>query len=216
LVSILRFIFSAMWSDAFRCSRIEQVRSTAGVSVALIGLAVAVVGGCSSARCGPARGPLILEAKLDDLWDLARQELKRRHFRLDRVDRRVGLIETFPMTSRQWFEFWRRDVVDSGALAESSLQTIRRSVRLKIASAPPRQCTLSCRVTVERLAPAGSIKTSSRGVLPMCRAGTARLAALEPSPTTDGHRRQWIPLGNDPALEADILRSIEKATRQNR
>ncbi len=96
------------------------------IILALLFLALTVGGlGCSE-PIATAPEPLLVQAEVDQIWQLCQTELKTRGFHLNRVDRRSGIIETYPLTSKQWFEFWRQDVVTVYDLAESSLHTIRR------------------------------------------------------------------------------------------
>ncbi len=66
------------------------------------------------------------------LWTSAQDIARRFLFRLDRQDYRAGLITTEPLTSAQFFEFWRPDNSTGTEVAESSLATIRRTLRFEI------------------------------------------------------------------------------------
>jgi len=169
--------------------------------------------GCASTP--PAAGENVLVLKDSDTiaqaWQLCQKELKDRGFELDRVNRRDGVIETFPLTSRQWFEFWRSDVVDPNGLAESSLHTIRRRATLRLLSAADQASRLRCEVTVERLAAPPVVvsgRARSRGFF---RGGTGAIPGLSLEQMDDMHPAQWVALGNDPYLEADIIGTLEMA-----
>lgn len=136
------------------------------------------------------------------IWEVCQRELKGRQFRLDRVDKRSGIIETYPLVSKQWFEFWRNDVVDSYSQSESNLHTVRRKVILKVKSQTSEGHRIQCQVKVERL-------SSHKIVL----TGTARARKIFSYRITEQNRKkmQWIPLGRDFALEKSIVASIEKS-----
>ncbi len=66
------------------------------------------------------------------LFDACLDTLRDHRFKLDRVDRHEGTITTFPVTSQQFFEFWRNDVYTAYDLVEASLLTIRRRVEIRL------------------------------------------------------------------------------------
>ena len=155
-----------------------------------------------------SRGPLILSVDPESLWQISQAELKKRGFRLDRVDRRSGIIETFRTTSGQWFEFWRRDTAGPDALAESSLRTIRRSVRLEISSVPLGQYRLRCIVTVEKLSTEPTFISGRVRARTIFSGAAGRVPGLGTGQKNE-QQTSWVPLGRDPALESDILESIK-------
>jgi len=160
-----------------------------------------------SVKEGAGEG-IIVEAEAEILWQSCQSELKNRGFRLDRVDLRSGVIETFPMVSSQWFEFWRRDVADAASLAESSLQTIRRRVGIKLTPMGGDKYRFNCRVTVQRLSippPAVSGSVWAEHVF----SSTAGRSPVWNDPggiLEDGW--VWVTLGNDTALADEIIRSV--------
>lgn len=97
-------------------------------------LALLLAGGCArhtepvvpQAPLSPA------EQNFESLWQASLRTLQRYHFTVDRTDRRAGVIETFPMTSQQWFEAWRKDASSGRDLIEGSLQGVTRQARVKI------------------------------------------------------------------------------------
>ncbi len=106
------------------------------------------------------------EQNFEALWQASLRTLQRYHFVIDRTDRRAGVIETFPMTAQQWFEFWRDDAVTGKDLLEGSLQGVKRQARVRIVPeqapgattapgaatrpAQPRQYRLSVEVVILR------------------------------------------------------------------
>ena len=166
--------------------------------------------GCESARKSPvpqssvASGSVVVGADLGHVWQVSQAELRHRGFMLDIVDVRDGEIETFPRTSSGWLEFWGHDVVTPQARAESSLRTIRRTVRLGLKPLSHGQCQLTCRVLVEQFC------AGPRRVLGVLRAeyvlGSSGWQSLGNS--DDNRPEHWINLGRDTALETAILSSI--------
>lgn len=145
-------------------------------------------------------------ADFDALWDAALRVLRRRGFEPDRQDRAEGVIVTAPATTRQWFEFWRRDAVDAYSVLEASLHTIQRRVTVRIPRDP---IGVDVQVEVLRLmTPERQVTTASGGLNLFASA----------VPTTEGERVVrsadaigWEPLGRDAALEQAILDQILRA-----
>jgi hypothetical protein len=71
------------------------------------------------------------QAQLNDLLDTCEDVLRDQGFRIDRVDRRAGVVTTHPETSKHFFEVWRKDVANNYDFWEASLNTIRRSVEIQ-------------------------------------------------------------------------------------
>jgi len=69
----------------------------------------------------------------DAVWHGSLEVLRACRFRIDRQDRRAGIITTRPMLARHWFEFWRRDAVSSFDLIEGTVQTVMRQAKVRIA-----------------------------------------------------------------------------------
>ncbi len=170
--------------------------------------------GCASTPVESAKETIIVEAEAGVLWQSCQSELKNRGFRLDRVDLRSGIIETFPMVSSEWFEFWQRDVVDAASLAESSLQTIRRRVGIRLTPLGGNKYRFNCRVTVQRLSmppPAISGSVWTENVF----SGTAGRSSVwsDPAGVLEGGW-VWVTLENDTALADDIIRSVNMVLKK--
>jgi len=169
--------------------------------------------GCTESVAVPAE-PLLVRAEPDRLWQLCQRELKQRGFTLDRVDRRSGMIETDPLTSKQWFEFWRRDVVTDRDVAESSLHTVRRKVYLAVSAAPDNQHRLQCRVAVERLSAPPELISGQVRVRDIFGQAAGRI----PTPAVSEKRKkqapQWVPIAQDHALETEILQALRQTLQR--
>lgn len=142
----------------------------------------------------------------DALWEAIQETLRRGRFRLDRVDRHTGVVTTMPETSQQFFEFWRHDVDTREDLWESTLNLIRRRVRVSLNRADDaRSAELNVVVFKERLSSPDRQFNST---------GAAFRFFGERLPSTTGAAKvtadddRWLELGRDPAMEDYLLRSI--------
>ena len=79
------------------------------------------------------------ERNFQALWQAGRRVLRKYNFTLDRQDRRAGVITTLPLTGKHFFEFWRTDAATNFDLAEGTIQTIYRVVRVTIRPAEANQ-----------------------------------------------------------------------------
>ncbi len=86
----------------------------------------------------------------DRLWDAARRAALARGFELDRTDYRAGIILTEPLTSAQWFEPWRDDVVSIRDRNQATLGGYRRTIRFEFTRGDDGTYTVSPKVLVER------------------------------------------------------------------
>jgi hypothetical protein len=155
--------------------------------------------------------PRVLSGDPNMIWQAAKSELILRGFKIDRLDQRTGRMETYPLASKQWFEFWRNDVVDSDSLAESSLQTVRRKIRLTLALDPSGTSRLDCQVLVERLA---SHPDATRRIIrarDIFASTSGRMPTLQSWADRRKYDQIWIPLGRDEPLETVVLEDIEKS-----
>ena len=66
------------------------------------------------------------------VWDGSLDVLRACRFRIDRQDRRAGVITTRPMLARHWFEFWRHDALSLFDLLEGTIQTVMRRAEVRI------------------------------------------------------------------------------------
>ena len=180
------------------------------ISLVLVFLALAVGNQGCSEPIAAAPEPLLIQAEVDQIWQLCQAELKKRGFTLDRVDRRSGIIQTYPLTSRQWFEFWRQDVVTDRDLAESSLHTVRRSVSIAVSAAPEDRHRLQCRVAVERLSAPLELTSGQVRVRDIFAQSAGRIPTPQVSEKRKKHPPRWLPIGQDHALEKDILQAIHQ------
>lgn len=156
----------------------------------------------------PPEGPTVAvveeRSEVNPLWDSTIAVLRKCDFRIDRQDRSQGVITTQPVTSMQWFEFWRQDVAHPYDYLQASLDTIERKVTVKFRNG--NNWTIDVQVDVYRMnSPDVQITTASSAV--------HALSGL--LPTTEGqvypHARegeQWVPMGRDGNMEARLMQRI--------
>ena len=148
------------------------------------------------------------------LWTAAEDVARDFLFRLDRQDYRAGLLTTRPMVSAQWFEPWRRDVRTAADRNESSLATIRRTIRFEFERLDDGEYRVTPKVLVERQALAEQRITSAVGYRQYFR------RPIRPQDRPRGTResdvgiylpnRYWYPVGRDHEFERALAQAIEK------
>jgi len=171
-------------------------------------LSVSLCGpGCVS-QTGPGRLTVRLENRQEYLqfWRQCVDTVRSFGFRLDRVDPSAGVITTYPETSKQWFEFWRRDVQGADELLEASLHTVRRKLAVRVTPAgEPHRYRVTAEATVERLSLPERQVTASSAAL---QAFGSRLPTAEGEIEGPQARGHWVLLGRDGRLERAVLGEI--------
>ncbi len=158
----------------------------------------------------------------DRLCTAAASTLRRHGFRLDRLDRRAGVITTSPQTSQHFFEFWRRDVDSAYDWFDATINPMRRRVELTIGGKVegrrskvqgptfdlrPSAFDLVIRVTVhkERLS-APDRQFNDAGAAYQFFGFSLPSTTGQPVITPADER--WVPQGRDGAMERYLLREI--------
>jgi hypothetical protein len=147
----------------------------------------------------------------DRLWDAADEVSRDLLFKIDRQNRRLGLLTTEPNVSAQWFEPWRREVQSPGELAESSAATIRRTITYKFDKQGDGY-VVTPKVLIERQAiserrVSGYLaKTYFRGDRDAAGSREADAGVILPDSC-------WYPTGRDHALETLLAEKIEAKLR---
>jgi hypothetical protein len=174
----------------------------------LILAALVLASGCTShVQTQRTAQPLRLEgAAYPHVMEAAERILGEMHFAIAKLDAEQGIIRTQPLTGAQFFELWRSDNATFGGAAEANLQTIRRSVELKVTPEDGRVC-VDCTVSVQRLSLPENEVASVSQAYQMHGASTAAIQTLELSPV-QRQAMAWIDLGLDPDLAARILTRI--------
>jgi hypothetical protein len=135
-------------------------------------------------------------------------------FKLDRIDYREGVLTTQPMVSAQWFEPWRRDAPTGYDCAESSIATIRRTIRFEFTRQPDDTWEVAPKVLIERQA------ISEKRITAVVRYRNVFSAPAGTSYRPYGTResdvgvmlpeRYWYPVRRDSTFE----RALAQAVRQ--
>ena len=161
--------------------------------------------------------PAVASVGHDDfnqLWGAARRAIVSRSFTIDRVDLRGGVMTTLPQISKQLFEVWRNDVGTLPAALESTLSTVRRSVRVEITRLDDGTYEAVPMVVVEKYA------QSERRITSVAR--YAEIFALDPLQQGTRERDRfgadlplayWYALGRDTALEKQIAADVRRDLR---
>ena len=142
----------------------------------------------------------------DRAWEAVQETLRRRGFRLDRVDRGAGIVTTFPATSQHFFEVWRHDVNTAPDFWESSLNPMRRWVEVHVARGDDetwREIAVS--VHKERLS-SPDRQFNSTGAAFQFFGDTLPSTTGQALVTAEDDR--WLDRGRDSAMEEYLLRAI--------
>jgi len=99
-------------------------------ALVLFGMAWAV--GCQPKPVPLAEARVTADEDFNAVWEASMEVLRQYRFTPDRTDPREGLIVTFPLLGKQWFEFWRADASEPDDVIESSLHTIYRTATVSI------------------------------------------------------------------------------------
>jgi hypothetical protein len=184
--------------------------------------------GCESHQVVPLAAQMHCEGHITkaDAMQAAQDVLLRMDFAIEKLDVEQGILWTRPLRGAQFFEFWRRDNVGSFATVEANLQTVRRTVELRVGTqdagtseedgnvgGPPSAAagplTIECRVSVQRLSlPENEIPSISQTFRIHSQSkATAQRIAVTPQ---QERAMAWVDLGKDPDLAVEILRRVSQ------
>ena len=156
--------------------------------------------------------PAVTEASspdFDKLWNACRSALVADGFLIDRTDYRDGVITTLPLPSKQFYEVWKTDVVTVHDLAQSSLGTMRRTVRIDIRRGDDGKFHAAPKVVVDRFSLLAKRITSVAQYRMVFAITTndVRLSTEEEGPNVVA--QYWYPVARDYNLEKDIVSSAK-------
>jgi hypothetical protein len=177
-------------------------------SILILSAVAASSSGCVASRSMDlSNSAEVRTSDFESLWDRCARTLRKHHFRLDRQDRRAGVITTHPEVSKQFFEFWRSDAPGLRQAIESNLHTVRRTVEVSIERKDGDLYTIAVQVQKNRYsAPERQVTTAS---------GALQIFG-EKLPTTTGKMLpeeagvHWASLGRDVILEGMIVDRISR------
>jgi hypothetical protein len=144
--------------------------------------------------------------------EVAQDILRDMFFEVEKFDVNQGLIRTRPLSGAQFFEFWRQDNATPLETAESSLQSLRRTVELQFTT-ESNEVIVTCTVLVRRLSIPEMEIAGMTQAASLYTHSDASLQQLQLNAEQAKHMA-WIDLGRDPALEKRILTRILAKVRQ--
>jgi hypothetical protein len=151
----------------------------------------------------------ISAADFDALWNACREAVQAHGFLIDRTDYREGILTTLPLVSKQFYELWRNDVVDAHGLTQSSLGTMRRTVRFDIRGMEDGSYQATPRVVVERFTSVEKRITSTeqyRDVFSLTQQDLELSA--EQQDQAQIAPQYWYAVGRDHALERQLASTV--------
>lgn len=157
---------------------------------------------------GPVQADVYVDSAedFDALWETTLRVLKRWHLTPDRQDPRHGVITTEPITTQQWFEFWRHDAMGPYQWLESSMHTVQRLAKIQIERLPESgRYRVNVVVDVFRMSAAERQVTTPSGALVMY---SEKLPTEQGEPLKPHENVHWVHLGRDPKMEGVLLQRI--------
>ncbi len=161
---------------------------------------------------GPRTNAIVVPASQFDLmWERCVAVLNEYHFMVARESKLEGIIETHYRAGSNLFEPWHPDSVGTRNRLESTLQSIRRRVIVQFRNSTNNAMTITVRVDKEIEDVPGLAANYEGGASfpdsdPLDRDLNQVLGQSTPS--------RWTPRGTDPALEAELIRDIQRAVLQ--
>jgi hypothetical protein len=148
----------------------------------------------------------------NQLWKDCQKTAHHYGFTIDRLDLRAGVITTQPLVSKQFFEFWRPDVVTMDDLMRSSLATYRRTLRFQISKAEGGGYRAEPSILIERYVRAEKTITASIYLRKAFQndKGKPSVGTPEADQGVFLPRQYWYPTGRDTALEKRVADNLAK------
>lgn len=147
----------------------------------------------------------------DRLWNAADRVARDLLFKIDRQDRRAGVLTTAPTISAQFYEPWRRELQTADDLAESSVATIRRSIRFDFDKEGDRY-TVVPKVLVERQT-ISERRVSGQLTRAYFRRERGQYGSRELDAGEAISDAYWYAIGRDEALEKRIAEKMREHLR---
>ena len=162
----------------------------------------------------------VASGDFDELWAACERAARDLGFRIDRQDYRSGVITTHPLVSKQAFELWRRDVVTLDGIGESSLATVRRTVRFEVSGQEDGSFEAAPKVLVERYSVVEHRITSVtqyRDIFALTREEALRERDRQRNPMLEQEgipTSYWYAIGRDLALERNLASAIRGKVKE--
>jgi hypothetical protein len=146
------------------------------------------------------------------LWNACRTTLINDEYQIDREDYRLGVLTTWPMISKQFFEPWRSDAGLVYGVMLDSLQTVRRSVRFDFSR------KYGLYIAVPRVVMETSSHPERRITVQAQYSQAFNAAAEQPNVPVEAPAstptRYWYALGRDEAMEKELANSVREKLGQ--
>jgi hypothetical protein len=147
----------------------------------------------------------------DKLWNVCRDAVQDDGFIIDRTDYREGILTTAPLISKQFYEFWRNDVVDAKGLTQSSFGTIRRTARFDVRRLEDGSYQATPKVVVERFSSVEKRITSVAQYREIFSLNQADLQlSSEEQDNAQIPPQFWYAIARDHALERQLAESVKR------
>jgi hypothetical protein len=159
----------------------------------------------------------VASADFQKLWDACDGAARDFLFKPDRQDFRGGVLTTEPMVSAQWLEPWRAEVRTAYDRTESSIATVRRTIRFEFKRLLDETYEVTPKVLVERQSLAEQRITSvvlykSAFTRPV-RDRDRQYGTRESDVGIILPARYWYPIGRDEELEKALAEQVRKNLR---
>jgi hypothetical protein len=149
----------------------------------------------------------VVSLDFDRLFRACENTARDYQFTIDRQDYRRGLLTTRPMISKQIFEPWRRDAGTVHDVVQSTLQTVRRTIRIEIIRTEEGAYEAQPKVLVEELS-----QITTRITSPSQYRNVFFVSATEGQYRTDEGKsipfRYWYAIGRDSVMERHMADEV--------
>jgi hypothetical protein len=151
----------------------------------------------------------IQSADFQKLWNACAQTARNDLFEIDRNDFRLGLLTTYPVISKQFFEIWRSDSGNAHETLQNSLQTIRRTIRFELARGDDGTWVAHPKVLKEQLAHEERRITAyaqyTYAFTPLVNTPTRVINENQVIPSS-----YWYAIGRDTEMEKELANSVRE------
>ncbi len=181
------------------------------MAFALAGCGLGPVKYTRPVAAAPSREITAAERDYEAVWQASHEVLRRCYFKVDREDRRAGVITTYPLTGRHYWEIWRKDVARAQDITESTMQTLFRATRIIIA--PTDANATAFRAETEVLVtrsnmPEAQVTSTSEAYRVLLKDIGPERRRKKPDKDASPETPTLVDLGHDRALEAQLDRGI--------
>ena len=187
----------------------NMTKLTLVLCILVTGFLTGCVSPTDTAPPPPARPVTAAGVNYDAAFSAAADTLTEYKFRIDRVDRRAGMIETFPLTGKSWLEPWRADGATMRDITESTLQTIYRTATVHVIPDGVDTYRVWVRVAVARANRPGLRITNTSQAYHLFQLERGRLRGRRAMGRA-WRRTDPVPLDDDLVLAMFIRRDIEQ------